>query len=124
MSMQAKQFLLWVLFSPLVPRPSLLFILKEDWTRPLRFGFGRGDTLDTRKTQGVKPTSLKSLLPTATRATSVAVNCLPGHRNGGCQIPSQMQQGRSNNATSNGFVCQRGSETLSLDVANLIMPME
>ncbi|KAM9030500.1 uncharacterized protein PRD47_001618 isoform 1-T1 [Ara ararauna] len=64
-----------------VPRPSLLFILKEDWTRALRFGFRRGNALDTRKTQRVKPTSLKSLLPPATRAMSVAVNYPPGHWN-------------------------------------------
>lgn len=124
MSMQAKWFLLWLLFSPLVPRPSLLFILKEDWTRALRFGFRRDDALDMRKTQRVKPAFLKSSLPAATRATSVAVNCPPGHWNGGYQGPPQMQQGRSNNATSNGFVGQRGSKTLSLDVANLIMPIE
>ncbi|XP_065520322.1 uncharacterized protein LOC136006200 [Lathamus discolor] len=46
-----------------VPRPSLLFILKEDWTTALRFGFRRGNAFDTRKTQRVKPTSLKSSLP-------------------------------------------------------------
>lgn len=113
---RAKWSLLRLLFSPAVPRPSLLFSLKEDWTRDLGFGFSRGEALNARKTERVEPSFLESSLPTAaaepvTRATSVALNC------------PHLQQG-SHNATDNNAVSQRGNVTLNLDVANLIPPME
>lgn len=105
-----------------------MFSLKEDWTRALGFGLRRDDLLNARKTERMKPSFLKGSLPTATakpanRAASVALSCPPGHWNGGYQVPPQIQQG-SNNATNNSVVSQRGNETLNLDVANLIPPIE